>query len=305
MLSKLESRLGLRHLTLIVAIADRGSLQAAADAVGLTQSAVTKALQEAEALVGARLFDRGNRGVTHTPEGAILVAHARLVLSQLRHAGQELEDLRSGTGGRVAVGVSVSAAVRMLPEAIAAVRKTRPNLAITVQEGTTDVLLPQLRQGELDLIIGRLPAFSVGGDVAEEILCDDHARIVVRAGHPLLARKRLTLPDLSNQPWVLPRPETSLRRQIDEAFRIENAPAPTSYVESVSILTNRALVLVADHLAVWPVQLVNFEAGLGHVAPLPIDLPTMRQPIGILTLRAARLSPAAETLIAALRRLVA
>lgn len=304
MLSKLESRLGLRHLNLIVAIADGGSLQAAANAVGLTQSAVTKALQEAEALVGARLFDRGNRGVTLTAEGAILLAHARLVLSQLRHAGQELEDLRSGTGGRVAVGVSVSAAVRMLPEAIAAVRKTRPNLAITVQEGTTDVLLPQLRQGELDLIIGRLPAFSVGSDVAEEILCDDHARIVVRAGHSLLSRKKLTLRDLSDQPWVLPRPETSLRRQIDEAFRIENAAAPTSYVESVSILTNRALVLVADHLAVWPVQLVSFEAGLGHIVPLPIELPTMRQPIGILTLRAARLSPAAETLIAALRRLV-
>lgn len=304
MLSKLESRLGLRHLNLIVAIADGGSLQAAANAVGLTQSAVTKALQEAEALVGARLFDRGNRGVTLTAEGAILLAHARLVLSQLRHAGQELEDLRSGTGGRVAVGVSVSAAVRMLPEAIAAVRKTRPNLAITVQEGTTDVLLPQLRQGELDLIIGRLPAFSVGSDVAEEILCDDHARIVVRAGHSLLSRKKLTLRDLSDQPWVLPRPETSLRRQIDEAFRIENAAAPTSYVESVSILTNRSLVLVADHLAVWPVQLVSFEAGLGHIVPLPIELPTMRQPIGILTLRAARLSPAAETLIAALRRLV-
>ena len=305
MLSKLESRLALRHLNLIVAIADGGSLQAAADRVGLTQSAVTKSLQEAEALVGARLFTRGNRGVTLTAEGTILAAHARLVLSQLRHAGQELEDLRSGTGGRVAVGVSVSAAVRMLPEAIAAVRKTRPNLAITVQEGTTDILLPQLRQGALDLIIGRLPAFSVGGDVAEEILCDDHARIVVRAGHPLLARKGLSLRDLADQPWILPRQETSLRRQIDEAFRIENAPAPTSCVESVSILTNRALVLMADHLAVWPVQLVAFEAGLGHIAALPIELPTMRQPIGILTLRAARLSPAAETLIAALKGLSA
>ena len=192
MLSKLETRLSLRHLTLIVAIADRGSLQAAADAVGLTQSAVTKALQEAEALVSAQLFTRGNRGVTLTAEGRILVAHARLVLSQLRHAGQELEDLRSGTGGRVAVGVSVSAAVRMLPEAIGAVRNTRPNLAITVQEGTTDILLPQLRQGELDLIIGVCLHFPWGGDVAEEILCDDHARIVVRAGHPLLSQKGLT-----------------------------------------------------------------------------------------------------------------
>ncbi len=300
---RLETHLSLRHLSLIDAIAHEGTLLAAAQTIGLTQSAVTKALQEAEAVIGARLFDRTNRGVSPTAEGRVLIAHARLVLSQLRHAGQELEDLRSGAGGRVAVGVSVSAAVRMLPEAIAAVRRTRPNLAITVKEGTTDVLLPDLRQGDLDLIVGRLPAFSVGGDIAEEILCDDHARIVVRAGHPLLARRRLSLADLAHEPWILPRRETSLRRQIDEAFRIENAAAPANCVESVSFLTNRALVLGADHLAVWPVQLARFEIDLGNVAALPIDLPTMRQPIGICTLRATRLSPAAETLITQLRQL--
>jgi DNA-binding transcriptional LysR family regulator len=298
---RLETHLSLRHLTLIDAIARDGTLLGAAQNVGLTQSAVTKALQEAEAVVGARLFDRTNRGVRPTAEGTVLVAHARLVLSQLRHAGQELEDLRSGAGGRVAIGVSVSTAVRMLPEAIGMVRKTRPNLAITVKEGTTDVLLPNLRQGELDLIVGRLPAFSVGSDISEDILCDDHARIVVRADHPLLSRPALSLADLAHEPWILPRRETSLRRQIDEAFRIENAPAPANCVESVSFLTNRALVLRADHLAVWPVQLVRFEEGLGHIRALPIDLPTMRQPIGICTLRATRLSPAAETLIAALR----
>lgn len=301
-LPRLETHLSLRHLTLIDAIAREGTLLAAAQTVGLTQSAVTKVLQEAEATTRTRLFDRTNRGVQPTQAGEVLVAHARLVLTQLRHAGQELEDLRSGAGGRVSVGVSVSAAVRMLPEAIAEVRKTRPNLAISVKEGTTDVLLPSLRQGELDLIVGRLPAFSVGSDVAEEILCDDHARIVVRAGHPVLARRRLSLADLAQEPWILPRRETSLRRQIDEAFRIENAPAPTNCVESVSFLTNRALVLGADHLAVWPVQLARFEIDRGQVAALPIDLPTMRQPIGICTLRATRLSPAAETLIAALRR---
>lgn len=299
---RLETHLALRHLTLIDAIARDGTLLGAAQTVGLTQSAVTKALQEAEAVVGARLFDRTNRGVRPTAEGSVLVAHARLVLTQLRHAGQELEDLRSGAGGRVAVGVSVSAAVRMLPEAIGLVRQTRPNLAITVKEGTTDILLPNLRQGELDLIVGRLPAFSVGSDISEDILCDDHARIVVRAGHPLVSRSGLSLADLAHEPWILPRRETSLRRQIDEAFRIENAPAPGNCVESVSFLTNRALVLRADHLAVWPVQLVRFETELGHIAALPIELPTMRQPIGICTLRATRLSPAAETLIAALRQ---
>jgi DNA-binding transcriptional LysR family regulator len=301
-LPRLETHLSLRHLTLIDAIAREGTLLRASQSVGLTQSAVTKALQEAEASVQTRLFDRTNRGVHPTQAGEVLVAHARLVLTQLRHAGQELADLRSGSGGRVAVGVLVSAAVSILPNAIAAVRNLRPNLAVKVIEGTNDVLMPQLRAGELDLVIGRLPAFSSGSCIAEETLCDDYAQIVVRKGHPLVQRQGLTLADLTDQPWILPRQETSLRRQVEEGFRQMGLRPPANIVESVSILTNRALVLSADYLVVWPVQLARFEADLGLVQALDIPLPTTRRPIGISTRRDARLSPAAATLIAALRQ---
>lgn len=301
-LPRLETHLSLRHLTLIAAIDREGSLLAAAQSVGLTQSAVTKALQEAEAVVGARLFDRTNRGVLPTQEGEVLIAHAKLVLTQLRHAGQEREDMRSGSGGRVAVGVLVSAAVTLLPRAIADVRKARPNLAVKVIEGTNDVLMPLLRAGELDFVIGRLPGFSGGAGIAEETLCADHAQIVVRSGHPLTRRRGLTLADLLDEPWILPRQETSMRRQIDEAFRVQGLPPPANSVESVSILTNRSLVLLADYLVVWPVELARFEAAQGLVAALDVPLPTTHRPIGLSTRAGARLSPAAETLIAALRR---
>jgi len=301
LIPRLETHLSLRHLNLIDAIAREGTLLGAAQSVGLTQSAVTKALQEAEATLGSQLFTRTNRGVQATQAGEILIAHARLVLTQLRHAGQELEDLRSGSGGRVAIGVLVSAAVSILPAAIAAVRKQRPNLAVKVIEGTNDVLMPLLRAGELDFVIGRLPAFPSGSGIAEETLCDDFAQIVVRQGHALLTRRNLQLADLVDQPWILPRQETSLRRQIDEGFRQMGLRPPANIVESVSILTNRALVLRADYLAVWPVRLAQFESDLGLVGALDIALPTTRRPIGISTRRDARLSPAAETMIAALR----
>lgn len=298
---RLDTHLALRHLSLIDAIAREGSLLAAAQEVGLTQSAVTKSLQEAESVVGARLFTRTNRGVRPTQEGEVLIAHARLVLTQLRHAGQELDDLASGSGGRVAVGVLVSAAVAILPTAIAAVRRQRPNLAVKVIEGTNDVLMPLLRSGELDLVVGRLSGFSSGAGISEEILCDDVAQIVVRAGHPLTTRKGLQLVELLDEPWILPRQETSMRRQIDECFRAEGLPPPANSVESVSILTNRSLVLLADYLVVWPVQLARFESAQGLVTVLDVPLPATARAIGISTRRGARLSPAAETLIAALR----
>lgn len=300
--ARLETHLSLRHLTLIDAIAREGTLLGAAQSVGLTQSAVTKALQEAEAITQTRLFARTNRGVHPTQAGEVLVAHARLVLTQLRHAGQELEDLRTGSGGRVAVGVLVSAAVSILPEAIAAVRNHRPNLSVKVIEGTNDVLMPLLRAGEIDLVIGRLPAFSSGSGIAEEVLCEDFAELVVRKGHPLTRKQGLTLADVIDQPWILPRQETSLRRQIDEGFRQMGLPAPANIVESVSILTNLSLVLNADYLVAWPVRLARFEAHLGLVQALDIPLPTTHRPLGISTRREARLSPAADMLIAALRQ---
>ncbi|MFZ1468621.1 MAG: LysR substrate-binding domain-containing protein [Paracoccaceae bacterium] len=300
MIPNLEHRLSPRSLRLIDAIAREGSLLRAGQSVGLTQSAVTKALQEIEATCGVPLFDRTNRGVHPTAFGAVLIEHARLILAQLRHAAQELADLQSGAGGRVAVGTLVSAAVSLLPRAIAQVQASRPNLTVKIVEGTNDTLMPQLRSGDLDLVVGRLPDLNSGQGIAEERLCDDHAQIVARKGHPLLSRPALHLSDLLDWRWILPREETSLRRQIEEAFRAENLPPPTYGVESVSVLANRALVLQTDYLAVWPVQLARAESDRGLVQILPVALPTTARPIGISTRRTGRLSPAAALLIAAL-----
>ena len=300
MIPNLETRLSPRALRLIDAIAREGSLLRAGQCVGLTQSAVTKALQDIESACTVPLFYRTNRGVRPTPYGEILIAHARLILAQLRHAAQELADLQSGAGGRVAVGTLVSAAVSLLPQAIAAVQATRPNLIVKIVEGTNDTLIPLLRSGDLDLVVGRLPALSSREGIAEQVLCDDYAQIVVRKGHPLLARPTVALRDLLDWRWILPREETSLRRQIEEAFRQDGLLPPHYGVESVSVLANRALVLRTDYLAVWPVQLAQAEAASGLVEILPIALPTTARPIGVSTRRKGRLSPAAAVLIDAL-----
>ena len=301
MVPNLDNRLGPRALRLIDAIAREGSLLRAGQSVGLTQSAVTKALKDIESACSVPLFDRTNRGVHPTAYGEVMIAHARLILAQLRHAAQELADLQSGSGGRVAVGTLVSAAVSLLPQAIAEIQATRPALSVKIVEGTNDTLLPLLRSGELDLIVGRLPALSSRDGIDEEPLCDDYAQIVVRQGHPLLARPALTLADLLDWRWILPREETSLRRQIDEAFRLATLPPPVYAVESVSVLANRSLLLRTDYLAVLPVQLARDQVDRGLLQILPIALPTTARPIGLSTRRDGRLSPAATLLIAALR----
>lgn len=301
LMSLLEQRMTLRNLRLIDAIAREGSLLRAAQGMNMTQSAITKALQELEATAGVRLFERSNRGALPTPFGEAMIAHARVILTQIQHADQELADLRDGSGGKVAIGTLLSAAVELLPAAIAQVLQSRPNLTIRIVEGTNDSLMPQLRQGALDLIVGRLPVFRQRDGIRQEALMADDARIVARKGHPLMRKRNLSLAQLLDCHWILPRQETTLRRQIDDAFRAEGLRPPLCAVESISVLTNRALLMGTDYLAIWPVRLAESEARRGLLSILPVRLPATMGQIGISTRMTGRLSPAAQVVIAALR----
>ena len=297
---QVSHRLTVRHLRLIAAIVAEGNLLRAAEALNMTQSAVTKALQDAEAQMGVLLFERTNRGVVPTTFGSSLAAHARLILAQIGKAEREMTDLRDGAAGQVTIGSLLSGSAGLLPKAIALLRRDRPRLVVKVEEATNDILMPALRAGELDLVLGRLPEFRDRDGLRQEHLMDDHAQIVVRQGHPL-AGMALRLEDLLAQDWILPGPSTTLRRQFDKAFRDVQLEPPSPSVETVSFLTSRQLLQLTDALAVWPVQLARQEIEAGAVVALPVALPTTARPIGISTRADDLLLPAATCLIACLR----
>jgi DNA-binding transcriptional LysR family regulator len=297
----LTNHLTMRHLRMVVAIVEEGNLVRAARRLNMTQSAVTKALQEVEALTQARLFDRTNRGVVATLFGDTLAEHARLVLAQLQHAEEHLADLRDGKGGRVAVGTLLAASAELLPRAIAQLRRERPKLVVKVVEGTNDVLIPQLRAGDLDLVIGRLSERAETPNLKQEVLTADSASVVVRRGHPLTRRRNIGLAELTRWEWILPPPETNMRRQIDITFLEEGLDPPVHAVDSVSLLTNRQLLLGADYLGVFPAQVARHEASLGSLVILPVTLRATAGLIGITTRANMRLSPAAEVFLQMLR----
>jgi DNA-binding transcriptional LysR family regulator len=297
----LANRLTLRQLRAVIAVGEAESLVGAAAKLNLTQSAVTKALKEAEAAAGVTLFERSNRGVAATAYGDALLRHAKLVMAQLAHASGELADLKDGTGGRVIVGTLLVASARILPDAIMLLHRERPKLTVVVVEGTNDLLMPALRVGEIDLVVGRLPEFRQREGVVQEALLHDGASVVVRTGHPLARRRNLKLADLAKFPWILPRMETTLRRQIDKDFRDAGLEPPAHAIESVSLLTNRRLLLDGDYVSVWPRQVAREDHEQRRIVLLPLKLPSTIGPIGITTRAHARLSPAAQALIQAIR----
>lgn len=301
----LTSRVTLKQLRLVVALQQHASLLAAGRALNLSQPAATRLLKEIERSLGVALFRRSNRGVAATEWGHALARHGKLALTQLAHAGEELDDLSEGTGGRVAVGTLLAASARLLPAAIARLHVRRPRVAVTVTEGTNDRLVPALMTGDIDFIVGRLPDARSGDALVYEPLLVEDSCVVVRVGHPLARRRRPTLADLAGVSWVLPLPETTLRRQIDQAFRDQGLPAPRPAVQSLSVLTNRQLLLDSDMVGVWPRQVVVDDVRAGVLAILPVKLPPTAGPIGIARRRDAILSPAAQALCDELRAVAA
>lgn len=289
-------------MRLIVAIERERSLVRAAQSLFMSQSAVTKALQEVEALTGVALFERTNRGVVPTGLGYTMAESARLILAQLGRAANELADLRDGNSGRVAIGTLLAASAGLLPATIATLHRERPGLIFRVVEATDDVLMPALRSGELDMVIGRLPEFRERSDLMQEHLIDDHARLVVRPGHPLAVAPGPMLADTLRFGWVLPHEQTVLRHQLLKVFNEAGLLPPQPVVEAVSLLTTRALLHDTDLIGIWPAQVARNEAQAGHVAMLPIDLAATRRPIGITTRRHDRLPAAATLFVECLRR---
>ena len=159
---RVSTRLKLKQLRLLVAIADHSSILHAAEEICISQPAATKLLKDLETDFNVKLFDRTNRGVIPTEFGKALVRHGKLILAQISHAAQELDDLNEGLGGRVAVGTLLTASAELLPRAIKILHDRRPNVSISVRDGTDDLLMPMLHTGELDMVVGRWPCSASG-----------------------------------------------------------------------------------------------------------------------------------------------
>ena len=294
-------RVSIRHLRLVAAMADGGSMVHAAETIGLTQPAVTKAVRDLERDLGVELFERGNRGVKPTIYGEAMVRHAQRILAQLAHASEEIEDLAHGVGGRVAVGTLLAASAWLLPKAIAHIRSNRPRVFIDVVEGTMDRLQPMLLRGDLDMVVGRLSEFRHRTGVHQEPLYSEEIALLARPGHRLAQRGRLELADLEAADWILPPPETTLRRQLEKAFFDAGLDPPRCAVQSVSLQTNRRLLCDSDLIGVWPRGAAEDDLQQETLVSLPVRVDEILWPVGVSTRKFDRLSPAADALLTVIR----
>ena len=297
-LDLLNGRLKLRHLVLVVAVADTGSVLRAAEQLHLAQPAVTRSLREVEQLLGVELFHRGPRGCTPTLFGEAFLEHARTVLAELRRAGERIAGLADGAVGTVTVGTLLAGSNVLLPRAIAALKRERPGITVVVQEATFDVQLPRLLSGEVDLILGRLNPIRDDAGLRQVALYTEPIRLVVRRGHPALASDGLRLADLRDYPWVFPLEQTALRAELEAVFAAAGLAPPDNLVECTASLTVRTLIRDTDMIAALPELVAGTD---GELALLPVSLEPVRRQVGVTLLDGRPLTPAARMMMDHLR----
>ncbi|PCF95892.1 LysR substrate-binding domain-containing protein [Vreelandella nigrificans] len=301
----LDVRLKLRHFQLFLALDEHRNLHRAAAQLNMSQPAASKLLSDLEAKLGIRLFDRHPRGLTPNWYGEIMIRHAHSMLSALRHTGEELNALRGGNEGTVAVGTVMAPAVTLLTNAIEQVHRTRPRLKISVDVDVSKELVPRLLEGELDFAITRIPAGIdierfVFEEIGEEELC-----FVCRDGHPLMGKTPLSLEKMAIYPWALQPAGTLMRQRVDSLFLHHQEEPPEQIVDTADLLLSLALVDKSDTITVTTRETADLLCTPQRFHVLPFSETLSVQPYGLVSLRHQRLSPGAAALMSTLREIIA
>jgi DNA-binding transcriptional LysR family regulator len=181
--------LELRHLRHLLAVTSHKTVQAAAEALHLTQPALTKSIARFEEELDAKLFDRRGRRLVLTELGERLVERSEGLMRHVRELEEDVE-LWKGIGtGQVAIGVDSEAELSLLPEVLEAFVPVHPRVQVTVRSGNADTLLPALLRGELHFLVAD-PELALEREDLEILrLAADPLAAALRPGHPL-SRKR-------------------------------------------------------------------------------------------------------------------
>ena len=300
-----HSQLKLSQLRMIVALEEHEMVSAAARAVNISQPAASRMIAEMESLLDVRLCERFSRGVRLTPMGQSLARHARSVLLQLSRAEQEIADERSGRGGVVSIGAVTGPAIDLAAPAITKIREWLPKIELNIKIDTSSVLARDLLSSRLDFIVARIP------DDADPRLFDclsigpEQACLIVRGGHPLLAKSPVNLQQLSKFDWVMQARGTPLRRAIDNLFLAGNVALPERVLNTSSLLLTMILVAQSNAIAPISFEAAKFAAGgggAGALEILPARFTVVLQPYSLISVRNRAMSPAAQSVFGLIRK---
>ncbi|MBU6282327.1 LysR family transcriptional regulator [bacterium] len=285
-----------RHL---LAVAEHGSFVRAAAAVGLSQPALSRSIQNLERELGAPMFDRTSSGSVPTDLGRLTIARARDLVRMADDLDREARTRREVESGHVTVGGGPFPSETVLIRAAAAFSDRHPNVSLHLPSRTWEDLLRMLRSRVLDFFLAERSMLDGETDVEVEALGTEHPLFFfARVGHPLVERGDLSVADVFD--WsviassrIPPRVLDPLLRSRDERRAAGGTIRPFPSIECGSVGMQIGIVERSDAIAVSPIEVVAEGLEQGRLALLATE-PWLHLRYGIVRLAGRPLTSAAE-----------
>jgi DNA-binding transcriptional LysR family regulator len=301
---KRVARLKLRHLSVIYWVGHEGSLQRASHLLALSQSAVSKTLAEAEAIMQTQLFERSALGSRATALGDVLVRYAAKVMSELDRAGDEFAALAEGETGTLTVGVFTPVGWwGALVRGVSDFHAMAPRVRLTLKQGPMEQFVAVLERGDVDVVVGRIGDVSRLGNMHIEPLYDDGGpRFVARAAHPLAnVDGPVELADMVKYPWFLPEEPSVLVDGLQVMVRQAGLPWPNRVIYSHVYTVNLAMCASSDMIALLPGFTVTEVGSVYGLRKLFFEPGFSFGPISALWRRGNEITPAIQKFVERLK----
>lgn len=287
----------LTHLKAALLLSETLNFHRAAERLEMSQPQLTRIIKSLERDLGIILFERGPHGVSLTPDGSRALKEAAILIRAETAFNRKIETLRHGATGtlRIAVGAFISQS--WAGAAMTAMKATDPGISISLRELDWWKLSEAVHHGTVDLAIGELSEANRNPDLVKEPFPEREGSIIVRAGHPLAGRNRVTLEDIASFPLAGPRLPARIARLLPDVCGLGRLSEDGRFFNPViECATPRSMIDVVSAsnaiCMIWPEYCAG-ELKSGALCELSLRPAWLRVNQGIVYRRNTPLSPAA------------
>lgn len=281
----------LRQLRHFVALAEHGHFARAAEAVNLSQPALSRSIQALETNLACRLLDRHSRGITLTAHGRLVLEHAQRLLAGSRALKNAVSQLGNLEAGELSLGAGPYPAARLVPRALGRLAQRYPRVRINLNIANWLELRESLLDDAIELFVADTREFKDDPLLHIEPLRRHHGVLFCRPGHPLLQRVALHLRDLLDYPLA----GTQLPVQVEHSLVAASGRDQPLSIQCDNFMVLKTLVGESDVLSMAPWDVVATDIHSGRLALLPVAPGALNEQsaYGLVSRAGHSLSPAA------------
>lgn len=289
----------LRQLRHFVALAEHGNFARAAEAVHLSQPALSRSIQALEGHLGHRLLDRHPRGISLTAHGQLVLEHARRLLAGSQALSNAVSQLGNLQAGELRLGAGPYPAARLVPQAVGRLLQRYPRVQVKLSIANWLELRDELLNAAIELFVADIRELEDDPHLQVEPLHPHLGVLFCRPGHPLLQRSDLHLDDLLEYPLA----GTQLPRAVGQTLSSASGRQQPLSVQCDNFLVLKRLVADSDviSLAPWDVVAEDIAAGRLGLLPGPQN-PLQHSAYGVVSRAGHSLSPAAQAVLEEIRQ---